>query len=182
MSRLIYTLSSLLTASALSGCFLSFQPQSHAGSTESVWKRAAGVSDPVSEVSLDRCERIVEVAKAQLGTPYRYGGMDSAGFDCSGFVCYVYREATGKKLPHSARMQSEYVRLYDLSMLEKGDLLFFDTSGHGVINHCGIYLGGGRFIHASSGKAHSVTISDMTRGFYKRAFRWGGKVPSWDRK
>ena len=99
MSGLKYTLSSLLIASALGGCFLSFQPQSHAGSAESVWKRAPGVSDPVSqppirsasEASLDQCDRIVEVAKAQLGTPYRYGGMDGAGFDCSGFVCYVYR-------------------------------------------------------------------------------------------
>jgi cell wall-associated NlpC family hydrolase len=70
----------------------------------------------------------------------------------------------------------------DLSQLAPGDLLFFDTSGRGRVNHCGIYLGGGKFIHASSGRVYSVTISDLTRGFYRRTFCWGGKVPLWQHR
>jgi len=64
----------------------------------------------------------------------------------------------------------------DLEDLEPGDLLFFDTSHSGKINHTGIYLGEGKFIHASSGKVYAVTISSLKSGFYKRAFRFGGRV------
>ena len=56
--------------------------------------------------------------------------------------------------------------------LSVGDMVFFDTSLKGHVNHVGIYLGNGKFIHASSGKAFSVTISDMN-GWYKNKFRWG---------
>jgi cell wall-associated NlpC family hydrolase len=163
----------------LFGCHVGFTPKQH---EENIWKHtamvpaASPVATPPLSCDVAANDKIVAIARAQIGTPYRYGGMDESGFDCSGFVCYVYNQALGKKLPHSARKQSEYVEIYDLSMLTKGDLLFFDTSGRGRINHCGIYLGGGKFIHASSGKAYSVTISDLTKGFYKKAFRWGGKV------
>lgn len=162
-----------------SACHVGFTPQQQ---EKNIWKHTAMVpatsvvAVPPLATDTATCDKIVAMARAQIGTPYRYGGMDESGFDCSGFVCYVYDRAIGKKLPHSARMQSQYIELYDLSLLEKGDLVFFDTSGRGRINHCGIYLGGGKFIHASSGKAYSVTISDLTKGFYKRAFRWGGKI------
>ncbi len=119
---------------------------------------------------------LLEVAKAQLGVPYRYGGMSPAGFDCSGFVCYVYQEAAGKKLPRTARAQSNYVEIVDQEALVPGDLLFFDTANRGEINHTGIYLGEGKFIHASSGRVYSVTISSLKSGFYRRAFRWAGRV------
>ncbi len=130
----------------------------------------------------DTARRIVSTARRQLGTPYRYGGMRAYdGFDCSGFVCYVYREALGKKLPRTASAQSRYVEPLSRSELEAGDLLFFDTryGGAGPVNHCGIYLGNGTFIHASSGKANGVTISPLDRGFYKKRFKWGGRVRRW---
>lgn len=119
---------------------------------------------------------ILRFSKAQLGVKYRYGGMSPAGFDCSGFVCYVYEVSTGKKLPRTAKAQSKYVDIVEVQGLTSGDLLFFDTSNRGEINHVGIYLGEGKFIHASSGKAYSVTISSIEKGFYKQAFRWGGRV------
>ena len=178
MLKLLSLLFSLLL---FDGCFLSFAPKSvqpfPAQSAPSVWKRSAPQA-AVPPYDDDR-DRLLSIARAQLGTPYRYGGMDRSGFDCSGFVCYVYREALGKKLPHSALQQSQYVEIYDLDQLEPGDLLFFDTSGRGVVNHCGIYLGEGKFIHASSGKVYSVTTSDLRRGFYRRAFCFGGKVRRW---
>ena len=164
-----------------SGCFLSFTPK--AEQNKSVWKnlppiKASNQSKDVVKLRSD-CDKVATLAQSQIGTRYRYGGMSESGFDCSGFVCYVYQNALGKKLPHSALKQSRYVKIYDLEELDKGDLVFFDTSGRGKINHCGIYLGEGKFIHASSGKVYSVTTSDLTKGFYKKAFRWGGKVHKW---
>lgn len=119
---------------------------------------------------------LLDLAKSHLGVRYRYGGMSPSGFDCSGFVCYVYNNGVGKKLPRTARAQSTYGEILDRDDLIPGDLIFFDTSNKGRINHSGIYLGNGKFIHASSGKVYSVTISKLDSGFYKRAFRWGGRV------
>jgi len=120
---------------------------------------------------------LLQVAKEQVGISYRYGGATpSEGFDCSGFVSYVYKKGAGVKLPRTSRAQSGYGRAVLKSDLVGGDLLFFDTSHKGHINHSGIYLGAGKFIHASSGKAHSVTISNLNSGFYKRSFRWARRV------
>jgi cell wall-associated NlpC family hydrolase len=122
-------------------------------------------------------DSLLQVAKEQIGVPYRYGGISpDDGFDCSGFVSYVYKNGAGIKLPRTSRAQSQYGRLIDKSELRSGDILFFDTSHKGHINHSGIYIGGGKFIHASSGKAHSVTISSLNSGFYKRTFRWARRI------
>jgi cell wall-associated NlpC family hydrolase len=152
----------MLGAFLLSGCIFTPPPQ-----TKQEWKKIPTV---ISENPL------IDIALSQLYVPYRYGGMSPDGFDCSGFVCYVYQEGVGKKLPRTARAQSQYVEIIDKEALAPGDLLFFDTSNGGKINHSGIYLGEGKFIHASSGKVYAVTISSLKRGFYKRAFRWGGRV------
>ena len=120
---------------------------------------------------------LLQVAKEQIGVSYRYGGVSpNEGFDCSGFVSYVYKKGARVKLPRTSRAQSSYGRLIQKSELMSGDLLFFDTSHKGHINHSGIYIGGGKFIHASSGKAHAVTISSLNRGFYKRTYRWARRV------
>ena len=87
-----------------------------------------------------------------VGRPYRFGGSSpSAGFDCSGLVQYSYRHA-GIALPHNTDRQRSASRLVKVADLRRGDLLFFHQEGkkHG---HVGIYLGGGKFVHApSSGK------------------------------
>jgi cell wall-associated NlpC family hydrolase len=119
--------------------------------------------------------RLLEIARSYIGTPYRYGGMSESGFDCSGFVCHVYK-SVGVKLPRTSKAQSQSVHKIGREELMPGDLLFFDTSGRGEINHSGIYLGDGRFIHSSSGKRRGVVISDLNSAFYSKAFRWGGRV------
>ena len=150
----------------LSGCFLSFSPQ---GGNE------VFIKENDNNLTFES-QKLINLAKSKLGTPYRYGGMDSSGFDCSGFVSFVYKNALNIKLPRSAKEQSKFVKIVDFSELSQGDILFFDTSARGEINHCGIYLGDGKFIHSSSGKIYGVTISDFTKGFYKKAFRFGGRV------
>ena len=118
---------------------------------------------------------IIKEAYKHLGSPYRYGATGPNSFDCSGFVYAVHRNL-GIKIPRTSRDQSE-IRGRKLSRneLRAGDLLFFDTAHRGHVNHVGIYLGNGKFIHASSGKAHSVTISDIN-AWYKDKFRWGKHV------
>lgn len=86
--------------------------------------------------------RAVRIAAEQLGTPYRYGGMSSSGFDCSGLVAYVYGKL-GVSLPHNAAAQYAYGRPVRRSELRPGDLVFF----HGL-GHVGLYIGRGKIIHS----------------------------------
>lgn len=86
-----------------------------------------------------------------MGAPYRYGGSDPEGFDCSGLVRYVYRQV-GVWVPRTVREQRAYARKVPMVEIQAGDLLFFDIDD-GKGRHVGIYEGHGRFIHApSSGK------------------------------
>lgn len=84
-----------------------------------------------------------------VGTPYVSAGSDpTVGFDCSGFVVYVYRDVLGMQLPRTTHAQYDFpARHAKRSALATGDLVFFDTSGRGV-SHVGIYVGEGRFVHA----------------------------------
>jgi len=118
-------------------------------------------------------KNIIKLAKSKLGNPYVYAKSGPDSFDCSGFVYYIYKE-NKIILPRTSLSQSQVGEKIALEELEKGDLVFFDTSLKGKVNHSGIYLGNGKFIHASSGKANSVTISDVY-GWYKDKFKWGIK-------
>ena len=103
-------------------------------------------------------ERALDAALGQLGRPYRYGGADSAGFDCSGLVYFSYR-AAGLSLPRSARDQMHSGLEIDPEDVRPGDLLFFRFPGNqanGV--HVVMWLGGGRAIHAPSGTGEVEVI------------------------
>ena len=86
---------------------------------------------------------VVNYAKQFIGTPYKSGGTTTAGFDCSGFTMYVYNHFN-VKLPHSANNQTVKGSVVSKSDLQIGDLVFFGKS----INHVGIYVGNGSFIHS----------------------------------
>jgi len=119
--------------------------------------------------------KIVIEAQKHLGKPYKYGATGPKSFDCSGFI-YAVHKSFGIQIPRTSLDQSK-IRGYRLSKseLKVGDMVFFDTSSKGHVNHTGIYLGNSKFIHASSGKAYSVTISDMN-GWYKDKFKWGKHI------
>jgi hypothetical protein len=98
---------------------------------------------------------VVEIALKYVGTLYRWGGASPGGFDCSGFVRYVYSRV-GVSLPHNAAKQYRYGRPVPRDELQPGDLVFFDG-----LRHNGIYVGNGKFIHSrQTGKRVSVARLD----------------------
>ena len=116
-------------------------------------------------------------AKKFLGRPYVWGATGPNCFDCSGFTQKVYK-SIGINLPRISRSQAKVGRLVRFNELQKGDMVFFDTSraNRGRVNHVGIYLEDGKFIHASSGKRKVVITSFNKKIFYKRHFLWGRRV------
>lgn len=118
-------------------------------------------------------ERLYEEVRRWYGTPYRYGGKDESGTDCSGMVMVVYQRVYGKRIErNSAKMMERNCRKIDKSELREGDLVFFGTSRR--INHVGIYLKNGRFIHASSSKG--VIINSLDEPYYIRTYICSGRV------
>ena len=121
--------------------------------------------------NINNTNSLISLAKSKIGSPYVYAKAGPKSFDCSGFVYYVFNE-NNIHLPRTSILQSKIGPKISRDKIKKGDLVFFDTSLKGHVNHSGIYLGDGKFIHASSGKANSVTISDID-GWYKDKFKWG---------
>lgn len=114
--------------------------------------------------------QIVEYAKQYLGCKYVYGGSGPKTFDCSGFTMYVYKNF-GVSLSHSARAQSKKGTYVAKEDLRPGDIVFFkDYETMDGIGHCGIYIGNGDFIHASSGTGYCVKISTLLSGSYKTRY------------
>ncbi len=110
-------------------------------------------------------ERAAAYAERMVGRPYRHGGADPSGFDCSGLVKYSYARA-GVDLPHGTYQLLRLSRPVSPRHLRRGDLLFFDQQGRKA-SHVGIYLGGGRFVHApSTGKR--VYISKLSEPYWRR--------------
>jgi len=111
-----------------------------------------------------------------VGTPYRSAGADPrAGFDCSGFVQFVYRETLGLPLPRSTRMQFEMPsRPVRRDALATGDLVFFDTGGRGV-SHVGLYVGEGRFVHAPN-HGGRVRLDHLDDRYWTKRYRGARRV------
>ena len=121
---------------------------------------------------------IVATAMQHLGTRYVYGGASASGFDCSGYTMYVYSQH-GYSLPHSATSQWQSgigTRVYSISALQPGDLVFFNDPSRNAgkaCSHAGIYVGDGQFIHSSSSRSGGVIISSLTSGYYNTYFVGG---------
>jgi cell wall-associated NlpC family hydrolase len=117
-------------------------------------------------------DSILERGMSLIGTRYRFGGTSEAGFDCSGFIGYLFREEAGLNLPRSTReMINVDAPLVSRSKLEPGDLLFFATNGRrGRVSHAGIYLGDNQFIHSSSRKSGGVRIDNLGDSYWSKSF------------
>ena len=113
---------------------------------------------------------VIATAKKYIGTPYKFGGTTPKAFDCSGYLQYVFQE-NGMMLPRTADEQFKLGKSAKTAELEEGDLVFFETYEKGA-SHCGIYLGGGKFIHASTSKG--VRIDELS-GDYWNTHYYGGK-------
>ncbi len=106
---------------------------------------------------------LVAYAKTLVGTPYRWGGARPGGFDCSGLTSYVYGKF-GVRMAHHTGAQYAAYRKVPLGHLRPGDLVFFAGLGH-----TGIYVGKGRFIHATHSGDY-VRISKLSEGWYARGY------------
>lgn len=114
-------------------------------------------------------EEIVRTAGRYVGVPYRWGGESpKTGFDCSGLTMVVYR-LNGLDLPRSSRQQWKVGRRIDRSRLQKGDLVFFATSGGKRVSHVGIYTGANKFLHAP-GRGHRIRASSLSSKYYSARY------------
>ena len=126
-----------------------------------------------------RSKKIIELAKQKLGRRYVWGATGQKNtFDCSGLTSYVCKK-NGIRIPRRAIQQSKVGKPVKRSELKPGDLVFFDTSKHrrGYVNHVGIYIGNGKFIHASSAKK-KVIITSLNKPFYSQRFKGARRVAS----
>lgn len=113
-------------------------------------------------------KRIIDVARSQIGTPYVYGGTSpNRGLDCSGFTQYVYKASVGVNLPRTARQQNRAGKYVARNYLLPGDLVFLDLSGD--LSHVGIYIGDGRFFHASTSK-NRLMVANMNSPYYAQRY------------
>ena len=112
---------------------------------------------------------LIDFAKSQIGKPYVFASAGPDSFDCSGLVYYCYKSVLGMTVPRSSAALVSCGVSVEREDLLPGDILLFNTSGSGI-SHAGIYIGGGKMVHASSGQLMSVVISDIDSGYYLPRF------------
>ncbi len=123
----------------------------------------------------DRAREVLINALSLTGIRYKYGGNSpETGFDCSGFVRYVYQQAANLTLPHGARAISQLGKTVPKAELQPGDLVFFNTL-KSTFSHVGIYLGNNRFIHSPS-SGGGVRVEDMQSTYWEKRFNGAQRI------
>lgn len=138
-------------------------------------KTLAALKTPVKSASTTvssqvNVSNLISTAKKYLGVPYVWGGSTPNGFDCSGFIQYVFNQH-GISLPRTVAQMWNFGK--SVSSLQIGDLVFFNTSGSGV-SHAGIYMGNNQFIHA--GSSTGVTIASLDNSYWKPRYLGAKRV------
>lgn len=168
------------SVTAQSSLHLQSQTQGHGRATaaSSVFDEEIATENELARFSSNQAyqmpalaDSILERGKSLIGTRYRTGGSTEKGFDCSGFIGYLFREEAGMTLPRSTReMINVKAPLVARNSLKPGDLLFFSTRGRGRVSHAGIYLGDDQFIHSSSHRSGGVRIDSLDDSYWKKTF------------
>ena len=129
-------------------------------------------------VKVSTTKKVEKYAKEKLGQKYVWGATGPLTFDCSGFTKDVFFATTGIKIPRVSRDQAKVGKHVKYEDLRRGDMVFFDTEKKysGKVNHVGIYLNDGSFIHASSAKKKVIITNFRKKPFYKKRFLWGRRV------
>lgn len=137
--------------------------------------REASAPPRVEEAAPPRgpAQSLIDIALGYRGVPYRYGGSDPAGFDCSGFVQYVFKQV-GSILPREVRDQVRIGRQVDAEDVKAGDLVFFQTVSRGA-SHVGLAIGGGEFVHAPSTNG-VVRIERLTNRYWATRFLYARRI------
>ena len=117
-------------------------------------------------------DQLIATAKKYIGVPYLWGGTTPSGFDCSGFLQYVFRQ-NGLSLLRTSKQQYTMGVYVAKNQLQKGDLVFFQTGSNGI-SHVGMYIGNDQFIHASS--SNGVTISNLSSSYWVRTYYGARRV------
>lgn len=117
--------------------------------------------------------QLYEAINSWLGVPYKYGGTDRNGIDCSAFVGVIYKQVYGISLNRTANDMTRNVTFIAKSQLREGDLVFFNNS-KGKVSHVGIYLKEGLFAHAST--SNGVSVSRLDNTYWQKHFYKGGRV------
>ena len=132
--------------------------------------RGAKAAEVLSEVENKSLYRFII---DWTGVSYRMGGLDKRGVDCSGFALLLNKEIYGVNLPRRSRDQADVIKQQNISQLKEGDLIFFSFGGNGI-DHVGVYLNHGYFVHAST--TRGVIVDDLNLPAYQRVLIKAGPV------
>ena len=129
----------------------------------------------INSIKSSTSELIVQ-ALSFLGINYKAGGNSpDTGFDCSGFVSHVFREAAGIVLPHNAYQISQIGQKISSTDLQPGDLVFYNTLRR-TFSHVGIYIGNDKFIHSPS-PGRAVEVVNMKDNYWRQRFEGARRIP-----
>lgn len=122
-------------------------------------------------------DKVISKARTLIGTPYRMGGVTPAGFDCSGFILYLYKSHV-PDLPRVSRDMAVKGVPVNLSSLLPGDLVFFATgSSRNHVTHVALYIGQNSIVHSiSNGPERGVTVSSLTSGYWKKRYHNSSRI------
>ena len=134
----------------------------------------APVPAPAPAPRAERSEALLQALLA-LGLDYKYGGKSPVtGFDCSGLVAHVYKEAWGVQLPLNTKGQSQIGTPVGLAELQAGDLVFYDTLKR-PYSHVGIYMGDGKFVHAPKTGAQ-VRVESLKSAYWAQRYNGARRI------
>ena len=167
-----------LLASAIFGGDISIndsQDQIQINSNQELITQTLSLNDSWDEFTKE--DEVLETARTFLGVKYIWAANGPFSFDCSGFTKYVFNKI-GISLPRYSGHQANIGEKIKFSQMQKGDLVFFDTTKkfRKKVNHVGIFIGNNKFIHASSAKKKVVITSFSKKKFYKNKFLYARRI------